>query len=150
MIGVASYFAYLNYHYVLTGSMFISGIGITILAITKKDKKDKQIEEIHATITNKTTNKLEPTIPKKQTKTQKQLLSETNDNILELLFKKSSTVENICKNLKLSREEANYYLTYLYENKEMINPPGPYSIGPELWSIDQKGREYIMAKREQV
>jgi hypothetical protein len=58
LTGVASYFAYLNYPYILTGIMFIGGIGTTILAITKKDKKDEQIEEIHSKITN---NKNKPT-----------------------------------------------------------------------------------------
>jgi len=147
LLGIASYLAYLNYHYVLTGSMFIGGIAVTIFAITGKDKKDKQIEEIHATVTNK--NKpllLEPEKPEKPKKEQKTELSETHEKVLELLFDKESTVEVISKTLKLTKEEANYYLHDLYA-RVMVSRPTPYTSGPEQWRIGQGGREYVMTHR---
>ena len=52
LLGVAGYYTYLNYHYVLTGAMYIAGIILVVIAAIKKDKKDNQIEEIHAEITN--------------------------------------------------------------------------------------------------
>jgi hypothetical protein len=76
--------------------------------------------------------------------TKHEVLSETHIKILELLFEKPSTVENLCKVLKLSREEVKYYMTDLCDDKGMIDPPSAYSSGPEEWRIDQKGREYVM------
>ena len=51
LLGVAGYYTYLNYHYVLTGAMYISGIAFIVFAAIKKDKKDKQIEELHTIAT---------------------------------------------------------------------------------------------------
>jgi len=82
-----------------------------------------------------------------QKKDQVEQLSEMHEKILELLFDKSSTFENICKTLKLTKEEANYYLNDLMTDYR-VNPPVPYSSGPELWSIDQDGRAYVMKKRK--
>lgn len=95
-----------------------------------------------------TTQKAPPeSKPITTTKTEKLTLSESHINILELLFAKPSTVENLCKVLKLNREEVKYYLTDLCDDKCMIDPPSAYAPGPEEWRIDQKGREYVMAHR---
>lgn len=93
--------------------------------------------------------KKETTEPKPETttKTEKLTLSETHINILELLFEKPSTVENLCKVLKISKEEVKYYLADLCDDKDMIDPPSAYASGPEEWRIDQKGREYVMAHK---
>jgi len=79
------------------------------------------------------------------TDTGQESLSETHDKVLELLFQKPATIETICKTLKLSREEANYYLHDLM-GKYMVCPPIAYS-DPEEWRIDQDGREYVLVKR---
>lgn len=75
-------------------------------------------------------------------------MAEMHEKVLELLFKKASTVANICKTLKINEETARYYLEDL-SSKYMVCPSMSYS-GPEEWRIDQTGREYIMSKREQV
>jgi hypothetical protein len=80
--------------------------------------------------------------------TKQEVISGTHIKILELLFEKPSTVENLCKALELSREEVKYYLTDLCDNKVMIDPPSAYSSGPEEWRIDQMGREYVMSHRD--
>jgi predicted HTH transcriptional regulator len=74
-------------------------------------------------------------------------LSEIHYKVLALLFKSPSTIEYICKALKIDEEEANYYLNDLY-NKDMVSQPTAYTSGPEKWRIAQDGREYIMNQRK--
>jgi len=77
---------------------------------------------------------------------QKIILTEIHEKVLTLLFKKPSTVENIYKILKITKEEANYYLYDLYD-KNMVETPTPYSPGPEEWRISQDGRKNIINKQ---
>ncbi|MDD2319349.1 MAG: hypothetical protein PHO83_04780 [Geobacteraceae bacterium] len=130
-------------------SLFTGLIASTLflLAYFSKDKKDKQIEEIHATVTTKTKSEVSVQIPQSITqKERRQTIPEAHDKVLELLFQKPSTVDNICKTLKLQKEEANYFLNDLW-GKNQVAPPAPYS-SPQEWRIDQEGREYVMMKRK--
>ena len=75
------------------------------------------------------------------------VVTEMHEKIMELLFQKPSTVENICKTLNLTKEVTNFYLFDLYKHS-MVSAPTPYASGPEEWRICQGGREYIMDKRK--
>jgi len=148
LLGVAGYYTYLNYHYALTGSMYISGIVFIVFAALKKDKKDKQIEEIHDIATTKLKPLLVKEIkPRPSPEESKQPLSKTHEEVLNLLFKEPTEIKNICKGLNLSTEEAKYYLDDL-RKIDMVSMPPFYPPGPGSWSIQQSGREYIMLKRQ--
>lgn len=84
-----------------------------------------------------------------QTEEIREPISETHEKIVELLFKKKSSVENICKTLKTTKEETNYYLLDLYD-KGMVHTPTPYAPGPEEWRVSQEGRKYIMEKQKKT
>lgn len=99
--------------------------------------------------TSKTNQSFIPPHLKLEENPKTQKLSEVHENILELLFQKPASIEYLCKTLKLNREEVDFYLTDLCDDKSMIDPPTPYA-SVEEWSIDQKGREYVMAKRGKV
>jgi hypothetical protein len=73
-------------------------------------------------------------------------VTEMHDRVLDLLFQKPATNEHTCKTLKINEQEAYFYLDDLY-NENMVDPPTPYSSGPEEWRLSQDGRRYIMSKR---
>lgn len=75
------------------------------------------------------------------------IITEIHKRVLEMLFQKPSTIENICKTLKLNKEESTYYLFDLYKHN-MVSRPVPYSSGPEEWRICQDGREYVMSNQQ--
>lgn len=72
-------------------------------------------------------------------------LTEIHENVLSILFKEPSSVKNICIALKITNEEAKYYLYDLLD-KYMVETPTPYAPGPEEWRISQKGRKHIIEK----
>lgn len=78
---------------------------------------------------------------------EKAIVTDTHEKVMEMLFQKPSTVENICKTLNLTKEETNFYLFDLYKHS-MVSAPAPYASGPEEWRICQGGREYITDKRK--
>lgn len=88
---------------------------------------------------------LPPITPKEESE-EKIIVTETHEKVMEILFQKPSTVENICKTLNLTKEETNFYLFDLYKHS-MVSAPTPYASGPEEWRICQGGREYLMDKR---
>jgi len=114
---------------------------------TLQKSKNKEISYIKATHQTELKKIVEHNKPLKETDNN---LTEVHEKVLELLFQKPSPIENLCKTLNLTREEAKFYLFDLCDNKSMVNHPAPYSTGPEAWLISQKGREYIMAKRGKV
>jgi hypothetical protein len=111
-----------------TLSIMLGGLLICLLVLKK------------ALNTQKNAIKTKPEEPKPEA------LSEAHDKVLELLFKSPSTLENICKTLKLTTEEARYYLNDLH-GMDMADPPALYSSSSN-WQIDQEGREYVMSKRK--
>lgn len=118
-----------------------------LAAYFSKDKKDKQIEDIH----DITTTKLGPYLAKATHTTTpaeepKQTLSKTHEDVLNLLFKEPTEIKNICKVLSLSTEEVKFYLDGL-RKIDMVSMPPIYPAGPGNWNICQKGREYVMAHR---
>jgi hypothetical protein len=46
LLGVAGYYAYLNYHYALTGIMFITGIAFVVFAAIQNDQKERTNPEL--------------------------------------------------------------------------------------------------------
>ena len=96
----------------------------------------------------KTAQNQQSLLPSKQDEKPEEKISvtEMHEKIMELLFQKPSTVENICNTLKLTKEETNFYLFDLYQHS-MVSAPTPYASGPEEWRICQGGREYVMDKR---
>lgn len=94
----------------------------------------------------KTLNTQKSEIKIKPEEKKQEILSDIHEKVLELLFQKPTTVENICKTLKLTTEEARYYLNDLH-GMDMADPPAPYGSSSN-WRIDQEGREYVMNKRK--
>ena len=111
-----------------------------LAAYFSKDKKDKQIEEIHKVATTK----LETS--SSSTKEPKQTLSKTHEDVLNLLFEGPTEIKNICTVLSISTEEVKYYLDDL-RKIDMVSMPPIYPPGPGNWSICQKGREFVMEHR---
>ena len=74
-------------------------------------------------------------------------LSDLHEKVLSILFKNPISVRCLCEDLNITKEEANYYLNYLF-NKSMVCFPQPYSSVPENWRIDQDGREYIIKNKK--
>ncbi len=74
-------------------------------------------------------------------------LSDLHERVIRLLFDGPRTVEEVQRALRVSTEQAYYYLHDLVEC-DMAQTPMPYGSGREEWCISQRGRQYVMARNE--
>lgn len=134
LLGIAGYYAYLNYHYILTGAVFIGGIALVVIAATKKDKKDKQIEEIHSIAT------------KKEVPLQIQL-PPLQEDILKYLYEKDY-VSQVLLNLALhaERETVTVNLEALEVNRMVSGQKLNKKLDIPDWRIERRGNDYLINK----